>query len=487
MAKIRKFDFIVGVETSTAPTASDPVGDGDAVTLGYANSHYTQGGASVATIAALKAVLEADRADGDLILVVATENIYAFDSGSSASNDDNFVLEPDAGSGRWLRAPKDVATLTDTQVLTNKDYDGGVAANTRRITLPQDTSANLAALSRKEGTIAYDTDQNLPVFDTGSAFQALAAATLSDAADNLQNLSIATSVDSNILTIALKNKGGGDATAPSSIKIGFRDATLTTGTYDVVTVTSSLSMDVVNGATLGHSAQTELIYVYAINNSGTAELAVSNYLFDTGTIVSTTVMNTSSDNRTVMYSTTARSNVPVRLIGRLKIDQASPGVWVNNSSEITPVQLIGRTAPLSEVVMTGGSGHGSSATAIRELTTTLVLAGSGIVISTGSTNGTSFVIKENGMYAMSYTDFDGASDRDMGISRNSSELETNIASITNADRLVMTNTPLGNIRANCSVTRLLNADDAIRPHTGGTMSGSTDSVVMFSIAQVYRL
>ena len=57
------------------------------------------------------------------------------------------------------------------------------------------------------------------------------------------------------------------------------------------------------------------------------------------TTVSTTVMNSSSDDRAVMYSTSARSNVPVRLIGRLKINQTVGGLWVNNSSEITALAL----------------------------------------------------------------------------------------------------------------------------------------------------
>lgn len=61
-----------------------------------------------------------------------------------------------------------LVTLTGAQVLTNKDIDGGTAANTRRITLPKDTLANLQALTRKEGTVAYATDQAKPYFDTGS-------------------------------------------------------------------------------------------------------------------------------------------------------------------------------------------------------------------------------------------------------------------------------------------------------------------------------
>lgn len=61
-----------------------------------------------------------------------------------------------------------VVGTTDTQVLTNKDIDGGTASNTSRITLPKATKSTLDALTRKEGTIVYGTDTVKPYIDTGS-------------------------------------------------------------------------------------------------------------------------------------------------------------------------------------------------------------------------------------------------------------------------------------------------------------------------------
>ena len=54
------------------------------------------------------------------------------------------------------------------QVLTDKDYDGGTASNTSRLTLPSDTKANLDLLTRKEGTLVYATDEDLVYYDNGS-------------------------------------------------------------------------------------------------------------------------------------------------------------------------------------------------------------------------------------------------------------------------------------------------------------------------------
>lgn len=75
-------------------------------------------------------------------------------------------------SGDWTTFNAKVGTST-TDVLTNKDIDGGTASNTRRITLPKDTKTNLDALTRKQGTIVYDTTSNKPYYDNGTILTAV--------------------------------------------------------------------------------------------------------------------------------------------------------------------------------------------------------------------------------------------------------------------------------------------------------------------------
>lgn len=60
-----------------------------------------------------------------------------------------------------------IVGTTDAQALSNKDIDGGVASNSRRITLPQDTKVNLDLLNRKAATLVYANDQNLVYVDDG--------------------------------------------------------------------------------------------------------------------------------------------------------------------------------------------------------------------------------------------------------------------------------------------------------------------------------
>lgn len=61
----------------------------------------------------------------------------------------------------------DIVGTSDTQVLTNKDIDGGTASNTNRITAPKDTKANLDALTRKQATLVYATDELKAYIDDG--------------------------------------------------------------------------------------------------------------------------------------------------------------------------------------------------------------------------------------------------------------------------------------------------------------------------------
>jgi hypothetical protein len=157
-----------------------------------------------------------------------------------------------------------------------------------------------------------------------------------DQSYEIANLGLTASVATNALTIALKTKAGTDASASDIVKIGFRNSTATTGTYNQRTVTAALSLTVSAGSNLGlTSGRASHIYVYAIDNSGTVELAVSFSLFDDGSIVSTTAEGGAgnADNMGVMYSTTARANVPCRLIGRIAITNNSNN-WDSSPTEV---------------------------------------------------------------------------------------------------------------------------------------------------------
>jgi len=59
-------------------------------------------------------------------------------------------------------------TPSGQEIVQNKDIDGGVATDARRITVPQETKANLDALTRKAGTTVYATDLKKYFYDNGT-------------------------------------------------------------------------------------------------------------------------------------------------------------------------------------------------------------------------------------------------------------------------------------------------------------------------------
>lgn len=145
---------------------------------------------------------------------------------------------------------------------------------------------------------------------------------------DIKNLELATSVAANALTIAMKTDAGTDPSAGDAVNIAFRSSTESTGSFTVRSVTGALSVVVPSSATLGHaSAVAYPIYVYALDNAGTVELAVSTHLFNTERVQSSTTIGAGSTSVNTIYSTTGRSNVPMILIGKLISTQTTAGTW----------------------------------------------------------------------------------------------------------------------------------------------------------------
>lgn len=78
-----------------------------------------------------------------------------------------------------------VVGTSDAQVLTSKDYDGGTASNTSRISVPKNSFVNLSALTRKEATFVYDQTNTRMMFDDGATLQAVGTGTGASSSPNL--------------------------------------------------------------------------------------------------------------------------------------------------------------------------------------------------------------------------------------------------------------------------------------------------------------
>lgn len=77
------------------------------------------------------------------------------------------LVKADVGLGN-VDNTSDATKNAAAVVLTNKDFDGGTASNTSRITVPKAAKATLDALTRKEGTIVYATDTDKLYTDDGT-------------------------------------------------------------------------------------------------------------------------------------------------------------------------------------------------------------------------------------------------------------------------------------------------------------------------------
>ena len=166
--------------------------------------------------------------------------------------------------------------------------------------------------------------------------------------DVLSNIGFTATVATKALTFDLKTRNLIDPTAADKVRVAFRSETLTAGDYDVVEAGAALTVVVPDGATLGFAAaEAGFIYLYGINNSGAIEFAVSGTLLDETILHTTVAIDAAADTRDALYSTTLRSNIPIRLLGKVKITTGVvAGEWDNAPTELyvgqektDPIQL----------------------------------------------------------------------------------------------------------------------------------------------------
>ncbi len=163
-----------------------------------------------------------------------------------------------------------------------------------------------------------------------------------------QNYSLAASVGSNALTIALKNAAGSNASSTSPVNISFRSGTLTSGLQTTVSLSASLSTVISSGSTAGHrDGIAGELHIYAINNSGAIELAWStSNKWDEGKLYTTTAEAGNADDSETLYSTTARSGVAIRYLGRMISTQTTAGTWASVPTDIASTRLVKMDAPI---------------------------------------------------------------------------------------------------------------------------------------------
>lgn len=123
----------------------------------------------------------------------------------------------------------------------------------------------------------------------------------------------------NTLTLTIQTKS--ITTPNSSNKATIAFPNIADGSFSSVDITSNITIDVPSGADLGlGTAGSKFIYVWALNNAGVVELALSgSRVWEDGSTQSTTAISVGSTSSNVLYSTASRSSKSIRLIAIITV------------------------------------------------------------------------------------------------------------------------------------------------------------------------
>jgi len=156
----------------------------------------------------------------------------------------------------------------------------------------------------------------------------------------IENLSIDASVSSNAITFAVEQKDGTAVSGGSPAKVAFRNSTLANSPYDIISITSATTLVISSGSTLQHlDGVDEPIYIYLVNDGGTAKLAASKACCHDEGVFHTTVAEGgagASDDGFDIYSTAVITAKPIRLIWKFISNQGTAGTWASVPTNSQP-------------------------------------------------------------------------------------------------------------------------------------------------------
>ena len=152
-----------------------------------------------------------------------------------------------------------------------------------------------------------------------------------------ENLEISTSRSAGAETIALKTAAGTDASASDKIRIGFRDATATSGAYSVLDITAATSIVISSGSTVGATSATAFrLWLVGFNDGGTFRLGVIKCALTDGVYgLQDNVLESSTaeggagaaDSAGVIYTGTGVTAKAMRVLGYLEYTLTTAGTW----------------------------------------------------------------------------------------------------------------------------------------------------------------
>ena len=229
-----------------------------------------------------------------------------------------------------------------------------------------DVKTRLAVALNDNGTVKSSVISAGAGITTSYASGVFTINSVADGPGNLQNIGleiVANAPIANTLRVRLVQQDGSTLTSTNSGQLIFHAASSTSALYNTVFATQDTVASLSAGSTLGFAAgEFGRFYIWAINaNAGAAnsvvELALSRKAtFQEMQLWTTTAEGSAgaADDADTLYSTTARTNVPVRCLGYVDITTgATAGNWTNQPTRGT---LMGagskRTGDVVQIVAT---------------------------------------------------------------------------------------------------------------------------------------
>jgi len=140
----------------------------------------------------------------------------------------------------------------------------------------------------------------------------------------------------------------------------------------------------------------------------------------------------------------------------------------------------------SVVTVNTGLGYASTNTKIRRHSVIEENSGTDITYTDSVTDGESFTINTPGLYQATVRDLKSTTGCSIGISKNSNQLTTDIASITAAHRKMFISIKTGNPTVELSVLIYCEAGDVLRQHDSGA-NDSTSALSMCSVRKINNI
>lgn len=348
-------------------------------------------------------------------------------------------------------------------------------------------SANSASTSANTATTQATNAGNSASSAASSAVNATSQAGIATTQANNAAASAA-SISAKIQSITATQAAGAITTNYAGGNLDFRSATLTTGTPNTLAVAPNNGV-IPSGATLGvPTGNKGRIAVLEYYNAGSPVLGWINTAggqqLDEMNLVSPTTISGGATSASTFYSASAvAASSPYRVIGFFDAVNAA-GAWASP----TFVQGVGGEVDVksqpSQIRLNTSNGYGSTNTRILRYVNAVLNVGNDITYADNAAGGASITINTPGLYAISAGYNNAATGGQFGLSLNTTQPTTNIASITATDILAISTCGSANsLSLSVNFVGYFKAGDVIRPHADNASTASA-GVAYFNIVKL---